>query len=67
QIDSAPERDNRPGFIPVPAPVRHNVQAFNPSRKNLRPVLAQQQEHHAPAAGGGLWDSEDSEGPCSTV
>ncbi|XP_047200895.1 uncharacterized protein LOC124855237 isoform X1 [Girardinichthys multiradiatus] len=67
QIDSTPERDNRPGFIPVPAPVRHNVQAFNPSRKNLRPVLAQQQENHAPAAGGGLWDSEDSEGPCSTV
>ncbi|XP_038141034.1 uncharacterized protein LOC119783530 [Cyprinodon tularosa] len=69
QADSAPERDNRAGFIPVSAPGRHDFQAFNPSREKLRPALAQQRGNHAaPAAGGGgLWDSEDSEGPCSTV
>ncbi|PWA29635.1 hypothetical protein CCH79_00007969 [Gambusia affinis] len=67
QADSAPERDNRPaGFIPAPA--RNNFQAFAPSRENLRPALAQQRGSCGPAVdGGGLWDSEDSEGPCSTV
>ncbi|KAM9707303.1 uncharacterized protein ACNS7B_024697 isoform 1-T1 [Menidia menidia] len=64
QADSAPEKDHRQGFIPIQAPARQNFQSFNPSRENLRPGLAQQRETR-PAAG--LWDSEDSEGPCSTV
>ncbi|XP_007562000.1 uncharacterized protein LOC103144798 [Poecilia formosa] len=69
QADSAPEKDSRPaGFVPVPAPVRNNFQAFAPSRENLRPAPAQQRGTYGPAVdGGGLWDSEDSEGPCSTV
>lgn len=34
----------------------------------LRPAPAQQRGTYGPAVdGGGLWDSEDSEGPCSTV
>ncbi|XP_063353823.1 uncharacterized protein si:ch211-67f24.7 [Pelmatolapia mariae] len=70
QADSAPEKDNRQGFIPIQAPARQNFQNFNPSRENLRTGLAQQRVNHAAAAtrSGGLWDdSEDSEGPCSTV
>ncbi|XP_041827100.1 uncharacterized protein LOC121630731 isoform X2 [Melanotaenia boesemani] len=68
QADSAPEKDNRQGFIPIQAPMRQNFQSFNSSRENLRPVLAQQRANHVVAASsGGLWDSEDSEGPCSTV
>ncbi|XP_022052813.2 rho guanine nucleotide exchange factor 33 isoform X2 [Acanthochromis polyacanthus] len=66
QADSAPEKDNRQGFIPIQAPTRQNFQSFNPSRENLRPsgVVQQQRVNHA----AGLWDdSEDSEGPCSTV
>ncbi|XP_042356334.1 uncharacterized protein LOC121953355 isoform X1 [Plectropomus leopardus] len=69
QADSAPEKDNRQGFIPIQAPARQSFQNFNPSRENLRPGLSQQRGNHAAAmSGGGLWDdSEDSEGPCSTV
>ncbi|XP_072222160.1 uncharacterized protein [Leuresthes tenuis] len=68
QVDSAPEKDSRQGFIPIQAPARQNFQTFNPSRENLRPVLAQQRGNHtAAASSAGLWDSEDSEGPCSTV
>ncbi|KAG7229155.1 hypothetical protein INR49_013098 [Caranx melampygus] len=69
QVDSAPEKDNRQGFIPIQAPTRPSFQSFNPSRDNLRPGLAQQRGVHAAAmSSGGLWeDSEDSEGPCSTV
>ncbi|KAE8290256.1 hypothetical protein D5F01_LYC11978 [Larimichthys crocea] len=69
QADAAPEKDNRQGFIPIQAPARQSFQNFNPSRENLRPVLPQQRGNHAAAmSGGGLWDdSEDSEGPCSTV
>lgn len=69
QADSAPEKDSRQGFIPIQAPARQNFQNFNPSRENLRPGLAQQRGNHAVAvSSGGLWDdSEDSEGPCSTV
>ncbi|XP_059208956.1 rho guanine nucleotide exchange factor 33 [Centropristis striata] len=68
QADSAPEKDNRQGFIPIQAQ-RQSFQNFNPSRENLRPGLPQQRGNHAAAmSGGGLWDdSEDSEGPCSTV
>nr|XP_046268999.1 uncharacterized protein LOC124071951 isoform X2 [Scatophagus argus] len=70
QADSAPEKDSRQGFIPIQAPARQSFQNFNPSRENLRPGLSQQQRgnHAAAMSGGGLWDdSEDSEGPCSTV
>ncbi|XP_070834645.1 rho guanine nucleotide exchange factor 33 isoform X4 [Chaetodon trifascialis] len=69
QADSAPEKDNRQGFIPIQAPARPSFHNFNPSRENLRPGLLQQRGNHAAAmSGGGLWDdSEDSEGPCSTV
>ncbi|XP_062296815.1 uncharacterized protein si:ch211-67f24.7 [Scomber scombrus] len=70
QADSAPEKDNRQGFMPIQAPARQSFQNFNPSRENLRPSLVQQRGGHAapPQSSGGLWeDSEDSEGPCSTV
>ncbi|XP_071353837.1 rho guanine nucleotide exchange factor 33 isoform X2 [Trachinotus anak] len=69
QVDSAPEKDNRQGFIPIQAPARPSFQTFNPSRENLRPGQAQQRGNHAAVmSSGGLWDdSEDSEGPCSTV
>ncbi|XP_039993504.1 uncharacterized protein LOC120795566 isoform X2 [Xiphias gladius] len=69
QVDSAPEKDSRPGFVPIQAPARPSFQNFNPSRENLRPGPAQQRGSGAAAtSGGGLWDdSEDSEGPCSTV
>nr|XP_020478593.1 uncharacterized protein LOC109973390 isoform X3 [Monopterus albus] len=69
QADSAPEKDNRQGFIPIQASARESFQNFNPSRENLRSGLAQQRGNHAAVMGsGGLWDdSEDSEGPCSTV
>ncbi|XP_050934108.1 uncharacterized protein LOC127143600 [Lates calcarifer] len=72
QVDSAPEKDNRQGFVPIQAPARQSFQSFNPSRETLRPGMAQQRGNHAAAAAamssGGLWDdSEDSEGPCSTV
>ncbi|XP_056248932.1 uncharacterized protein LOC130179856 isoform X2 [Seriola aureovittata] len=69
QVDAAPEKDHRQGFIPIQAAARQSYQSFNPSRENLRPGLAQQRGTHAAAiSSGGLWeDSEDSEGPCSTV
>ncbi|KAM3594618.1 uncharacterized protein V6R79_010939 [Siganus canaliculatus] len=69
QADSAPEKDNRQGFVPIQAPTRPSFQTFNPSRENLRPGLCHQRGNHAAAvSSGGLWDdSEDSEGPCSTV
>ncbi|XP_029349254.1 rho guanine nucleotide exchange factor 33 isoform X2 [Echeneis naucrates] len=69
QLDSAPEKDSRQGFIPIQAPARPNFQTFNPNRENLRPGLVQQRANHAAVmSSGGLWDdSEDSEGPCSTV
>ncbi|XP_026195200.1 uncharacterized protein LOC113147990 isoform X2 [Anabas testudineus] len=69
QVDSAPEKDNRQGFVPIQAPTRQNFPSFNPSRENLRSGLAQQRNTQAaPMSSGGLWDdSEDSEGPCSTV
>nr|XP_033966757.1 uncharacterized protein LOC117467307 [Pseudochaenichthys georgianus] len=55
QVDSAPEKDGR-GFIPIQtAPAGRKTSNNNPppSRENIR---------------GGLWEeSEDSEGPCSTV
>ncbi|XP_024122803.2 uncharacterized protein LOC112143218 [Oryzias melastigma] len=61
QTDSAPEKDSRPGFVPVQTLGRQNFYGFGSSRDDLRPVLAHQR------GGGGLWDSEDSEDPCSTV
>ncbi|KAG7509741.1 rho guanine nucleotide exchange factor 33-like isoform X1 [Solea senegalensis] len=69
QLDSAPEKEKRPGFVPIQAPARQRFQGFNLSRENLRSGLAQQRGSHAAAtSGGGLWDdSEDSEGPCSNV
>lgn len=69
QADSAPEKDNRQGFVPIQATARQSFQNFNPSRENLRPGLVQQRGGHAAVQNsGGLWDdSEDSEGPCSTV
>ncbi|XP_044023342.1 uncharacterized protein LOC122862138 [Siniperca chuatsi] len=69
QAESAPEKDNRQGFIPIQASARQGFHNFNQSRENLRPGLPQQRGNHAAAmSGGGLWDdSEDSEGPCSTV
>ncbi|XP_068194510.1 uncharacterized protein si:ch211-67f24.7 isoform X2 [Antennarius striatus] len=69
QVDSAPERDNRPGFVPIQTPARQSFQNFNLLRENLRSGLFQQRENHVAAvSSGGLWeDSEDSEGPCSTV
>ncbi|XP_074548311.1 uncharacterized protein LOC141806602 isoform X2 [Halichoeres trimaculatus] len=70
QADSAPERDNRQGFIPIQAAARQSFQNFNPTRENLRPGLSQQRgaNHAGTMNSGGLWDdSEDSEGPCSTV
>ncbi|XP_028995191.1 uncharacterized protein LOC114848649 isoform X2 [Betta splendens] len=71
QADAAPEKESRQGFIPIQAPARQSFQSFNPSRENLRSCLSQQRGNHAAAAAAGsagLWDdSEDSEGPCSTV
>ncbi|XP_060890076.1 uncharacterized protein si:ch211-67f24.7 isoform X2 [Labrus mixtus] len=70
QADSAPERDNRQSFIPIQAAARKSFQNFNPSRDGLRPGLSQQRgvNYAAATSSGGLWDdSEDSEGPCSTV
>uniref|UniRef100_A0A1A7X4L0 DH domain-containing protein n=2 Tax=Iconisemion striatum TaxID=60296 RepID=A0A1A7X4L0_9TELE len=68
QADLAPEKDNRQGFIPIPSTVRSTFQNFNPSRENPRPVPSQQRGNRAAAVSSeGLWDSEDSEGPCSTV
>ncbi|XP_035466893.2 uncharacterized protein LOC118286509 isoform X1 [Scophthalmus maximus] len=65
QVDSAPEKENRQGFVPIQAPTRQNFHNFNPSRENLRPGPAQQRGNPTAAT---LWDdSEDSEGPCSTV
>ncbi|XP_029316915.1 uncharacterized protein LOC115027613 [Cottoperca gobio] len=68
QADAAPEKDNR-GFIPIQTPARKNFHNFNPSRQNLRLGPAPQRGNPAAAhSGGELWeDSEDSEGPCSTV
>ncbi|XP_040055209.2 uncharacterized protein si:ch211-67f24.7 isoform X2 [Gasterosteus aculeatus] len=64
QADAAPEKDNRQGFIPIQTPVRQRPPNFNPSRDNLRPGPSQ----HRGNLAAGLWeDSEDSEGPCSTV
>ncbi|KAL6105247.1 uncharacterized protein ACO6RY_06818 [Pungitius sinensis] len=64
QADAAPEKDNRQGFIPIQTPGRQRLPNFNPSRENRRPGLSQHRGNHA----AGLWeDSEDSEGPCSTV
>ncbi|XP_056281500.1 uncharacterized protein LOC130200970 [Pseudoliparis swirei] len=60
QVDAAPEKDNRQVFLQ-----RQSFLKFNPSRETLRPGPAQQRGPHA---AGGLWEeSEDSEGPCSTV
>lgn len=69
QTDSAPERDNRQGFIPIQALTRQSFHVFNTHRENLRQSLLQQRGVHAAVSNsGGLWDdSEDSEGPCSTV
>ncbi|XP_067335339.1 rho guanine nucleotide exchange factor 33 isoform X1 [Channa argus] len=69
QADSAPEKDHRQGFVPIQAPARPSFQNFNLSRENLRPALSQPRGNPAAAmSSGGLWDdSEDSEGPCSTV
>ncbi|XP_047466717.1 uncharacterized protein LOC125023462 isoform X2 [Mugil cephalus] len=68
QADAAPEKDNRQGFIPIQAPARPNFQNFNPGRENLRPCLVQRGNHAAAMSSGAMWDdSEDSEGPCSTV
>ncbi|XP_074516515.1 uncharacterized protein LOC141783235 isoform X2 [Sebastes fasciatus] len=70
QADATPEKDNRQQvFKPIQVPARQSFHNFNPSRENLRPGLSQQRGNHAAAmSGGGLWeDSEDSEGPCSTV
>ncbi|XP_068437256.1 rho guanine nucleotide exchange factor 33 [Clinocottus analis] len=69
QADAAPEKDKRKGFVPIQTPARKSFLNFNPSRENLRPGPAQQRGLHAAApSAGGLWDdSEDSEGPCSTV
>ncbi|XP_029685519.1 uncharacterized protein isoform X1 [Takifugu rubripes] len=63
QDDSAPEKDVRKGFVPVQAAAR---QSLGLGRDNLRPSL--RRAHAAAVSGPGLWeDSEDSEGPCSTV
>nr|XP_057913001.1 uncharacterized protein si:ch211-67f24.7 [Doryrhamphus excisus]XP_057913003.1 uncharacterized protein si:ch211-67f24.7 [Doryrhamphus excisus] len=67
QANPAPEKDHRQGFIPVQTSSRQNLVAV---RDNLRPgpgLLAQPNFSVAPPSGT-LWDdSEDSEGPCSTV
>ncbi|XP_075879473.1 uncharacterized protein LOC142886315 isoform X2 [Nelusetta ayraudi] len=73
QVDSSPEKDGRQGFVPVQAAsssssTRQSCYTHHPSRDSgLR--VSQQRGSRAPAASiGGLWeDSEDSEGPCSTV
>ncbi|CAL8283973.1 unnamed protein product [Lota lota] len=72
QADPAPERDLRQGFVPVPGQGRHTFQKFSQKRENMRQAGALQQlgsGHVGATPGhGGLWDdSEDSEGPCSTV
>ncbi|XP_063764331.1 uncharacterized protein si:ch211-67f24.7 isoform X1 [Eleginops maclovinus] len=60
QVDSAPEKDSR-GFVPIQTAGRKTFHNPAPSRENIRGGPVQQ-------SGGGLWeDSEDSEGPCSTV
>ncbi|XP_013879026.1 uncharacterized protein LOC106528412 [Austrofundulus limnaeus] len=67
ETDSAPEKDVRQAFIPVPAAGR-SFNAFIPSKENLRPTLTQHETNNTAATSSGtLWDSEDSEGPCSTV
>ncbi|XP_034050967.1 uncharacterized protein LOC117531884 [Thalassophryne amazonica] len=62
------EKDNRQGFIPVQTPAQPNFHSFNQNRENLRSGVAPQRSSHAAVCKSGLWDdSEDSEGPCSTV
>ncbi|XP_028293014.1 uncharacterized protein LOC114455908 isoform X2 [Gouania willdenowi] len=54
QADSAPEKESRQSFKPIQAPVKPNYQSLSRNRTNVE--------------GGRVWeDSEDSEGPCSTV
>ncbi|KAG7272733.1 hypothetical protein CRUP_031057 [Coryphaenoides rupestris] len=71
--DSTPERDLRKGFVPVPGQGgRHTFQRFSQKKETMRQVGALQQcgSGHVGATrgSGGVWeDSEDSEGPCSTV
>ncbi|XP_059907465.1 uncharacterized protein si:ch211-67f24.7 [Gadus macrocephalus] len=67
-----PERDPRQVFVPVPGQARHTFQKFSQKREDMRQAGALQQlgsGHVGATLGhGGLWDdSEDSEGPCSTV
>uniref|UniRef100_A0A1A8IZP8 DH domain-containing protein n=1 Tax=Nothobranchius kuhntae TaxID=321403 RepID=A0A1A8IZP8_NOTKU len=68
QADLAPEKDNRQGFLPIPTTERPNFQNFISSRENLRPMPSQQRGNRTAAVSSErLWNSEDSEGPCSTV
>ncbi|XP_061823892.1 uncharacterized protein [Nerophis lumbriciformis] len=65
QADPTPEKDRRQGFVPVRTSARQNFVAF---RDNLRPGLPAQPGFSLAPSSGALWDdSEDSEGPCSTV
>lgn len=71
QLDSAPERDSRQGFVPIQAP-RSSFQLFNTHRENLRQSLLQQRGAHpgmsnGDVSTGAFWEDSDSEGPCSTV
>ncbi|KAJ0008513.1 hypothetical protein NQD34_015928, partial [Periophthalmus magnuspinnatus] len=72
QLDSAPERDSRQGFVPIQAP-RPSFHLFNTHRENLRQSLLQQRgappggHQSNMTTGASLWDDSDSEGPCSTV
>ncbi|KAK7905150.1 hypothetical protein WMY93_017757 [Mugilogobius chulae] len=70
QLDSAPERDSRQGFVPIQAP-RPSFHLFNTHRENLRQSLLHREERppvdtRVTDSGASVWDS-DSEGPCSTV
>ncbi|XP_061749629.1 uncharacterized protein LOC133548675 [Nerophis ophidion] len=65
KADPTPEKDRRQGFVPVRTSGRQN---FAASRDNLRPGLPAQPGFSLAPSSGALWeDSEDSEGPCSTV
>ncbi|XP_054652508.1 uncharacterized protein LOC129192461 isoform X2 [Dunckerocampus dactyliophorus] len=67
QANLAPEKDHRQGFIPVQTSSRQNFVAV---RDNLRlgPGLLAQPNFSVAPPSGALWDdSEESDGPCSTV
>ncbi|XP_077394690.1 uncharacterized protein LOC144031428 isoform X2 [Festucalex cinctus] len=69
QVQASPEKEHR-GFVPVQTSVRANFLTLREHLRTGQGLLAQPPPSGFSLAppGGRLWeDSEDSEGPCSTV